>query len=144
MSIGVVVGSQYRITYLFDCHRKMIFSDIRSCMGRSGLPRVPSRPQTIPFDAPEACTKFRGRAWPGSKWVNLGPFAKMHYGTGGVAPARVVTAALESVFISEFLRRSLYVLVSQSRSTKDRDYLLIDPFASTAREHAEGQGLSVD
>ena len=41
MSIGVVVGSQYRITYLFDCHRKMIFSDIRSCMGRSGLPRVP-------------------------------------------------------------------------------------------------------
>ena len=82
MSIGLVVGSQYRITYLFDCHRKMIFSDIRSCMGRSGLPRVPSRPQTIPFDAPEACTKFCGRAWPGSKWVNLGPFAKMHYGTG--------------------------------------------------------------
>ena len=28
MSIGLVVGSQYRITYLFDCHRKMIFSDI--------------------------------------------------------------------------------------------------------------------
>ena len=59
-------------------------------MGRSGLPRVPSRPQTIPFDAPEACTKFRGRAWPGSKWVNLGPFAKMHYGTGEYVCAYVL------------------------------------------------------
>ena len=53
-------------------------------MGRSGLPRVPSRPQTIPFDAPEACTKFRGRAWPGSKWVNSGPVCQDALRDGGV------------------------------------------------------------